>query len=57
MARGNSAIMAGTSSGVVTDLLACIASVVACSDELAAVAMQEGSMEQLLEKLLTPDGT
>ncbi|KAF4731070.1 Ubiquitin-protein ligase [Perkinsus olseni] len=41
-----------TSGGVVTDLLACIATVVACSDKLAAIAMQQQSMQVLLDKLL-----
>ncbi|KAF4676599.1 Ubiquitin-protein ligase [Perkinsus olseni] len=41
-----------TSTGVVTDLLACIATVVACSDKLAAMAMQQQSMQVLLDKLL-----
>ncbi|KAF4706141.1 Ubiquitin-protein ligase, partial [Perkinsus olseni] len=41
-----------TSSGVVTDLLACIATVVACSDKLAAMAMGQQSMQVLLDKLL-----
>ncbi|KAF4662208.1 Ubiquitin-protein ligase, partial [Perkinsus chesapeaki] len=45
-----------TSSGVVTDLLACMASVASCSDKLAGMMMEKDTTGRLLGKLLGNGG-